>query len=427
MDSIPLAVLVIILLVCLACSAFFSASETGMIGLNRYKLKHQADEGDEDAKRVMRLLNAPDRLLGTILLGNNFVNITATSVATIIGIRLLGDLGVLVSTVVLTLVVLIFGEVAPKTLAAVNPNRIAFPASRILQPLIVLLYPLVFVINRFCLLFLRPLGVKSISRGDERITNEELKSIVSSSVHDSISPERQDMLMSVLELEDITVDEVMVSRRDIEGVDLEDSWEEILKQILASRHGRLVVYRDHIDKVVGMLHLRDILPLIYTGALNKPSLIESLRPCVFVPEGALLRVQLLEFRAKRVRSGLVVDEYGDIQGLITLEDIVAHIMGDLVSEDDEEESPEIVPRSERVFVVEGMATLRQINRELGLKLPLDGPNTLNGLIVETLGNFPEPGTVLSFHECSVRVLSFANGVVGSAEITLQPAQHSPNL
>lgn len=416
MDAIPLWVLILALVICLAMSAFFSGSETSMMSLNRYRLKHQVEEGNPSARRAAHLLKRPDRLIGTILLGNNFVNIAATSLGTIIGIRLYGDVGVLLATVILTVAVLIFAEVAPKTIAAIYPERVAFFAVRPLGFIVRILYPVVLLINWVVSVLLRPFGLRTGESGDDAITSEELKTLVQSSSVQSISPERQGMLMGVLELEDVSVDEAMVPRKEIEGVDFGDDWEEILKQILNSRHGRLVAYRDHIDKAIGMLHLRDVIALFHENRLNKDTLRQVLRPCVFVPEGTPLRQQLLQFQAQRVRSGLVVDEYGDIQGLITLEDILTHIVGDVVSEHDADEPPEIVRQDEGVYVVGGSIILRQLNRELGLKLPLDGANTLNGLIIETLGNFPEADTEVGLPGCVVRVLSFADGVIGQAEV-----------
>ena len=243
MDAIPLWVLILALLVCLMMSAFFSGSETSMMSINRYRLKHQVEAGKPAAKRVAHLLKRPDRLLGSILLGNNFVNIAATSLGTIIGIRLYGDFGVVLATVVLTVVVLIFSEVMPKTLAAIYSERLALAVSLPLQWVVRIFYPVVGLINYFVSLLLRPFGLRTGESGDDAITSEELKTLVQSSSVQSISPERQDMLMGVLELEDVSVDEAMIPRKEIEGVDFADDWEDILKQILDSRHGRLVEYR----------------------------------------------------------------------------------------------------------------------------------------------------------------------------------------
>ena len=422
MDSIPLGLLILLLILCLALSAFFSASETAMMSLNRYKLKHQADEGNKSAKRAHHLLKRPDRLIGTILLGNNFVNIAATSLGTVIGIRLYGDLGVLYATITLTIAVLIFSEVAPKTYAALHASRIALPVAGILAGLVRLFSPIVALINLIVRLILRPLGIKTDNAVEEALSNEELKSIVQSGGDDAENSEQQDMLLGVLELEDVSVSEAMVPRNELEGVDLNDDWDDIMQQITTSRHGRLVAYRDHLDQVEGMLHIRDIVLLMRDNTFDRTALRQALRPCIFVPESTPLRKQLLQFRRAKARSGLVVDEYGDIQGLITLQDILTHIVGDIGDENTPDEPPEIVEQQKNLYTVEGGIPLRQLNRELGLKLPLDGPNTLSGLIIETLGNFPEAGTELDFPGCRVRVLDFADGIVGSAEITCQPEE-----
>jgi len=421
-ESIPLGLLILLLLLCLAFSAFFSASETAMMSLNRYKLKHQAEEGNKRAKRAYHLLKRPDRLIGTILLGNNFVNIAATSLGTVIGIRLYGDLGVLYATVILTVVILIFSEVAPKTYAALHAARIALPVAGILTGLVHLFSPLVALLNAVVRLILRPLGIKTDNAVEEALSNEELKSIVQSGGDDTENSGQQEMLLGVLELEDVSVSEAMVPRHELEGVDLNDDWDDIMRQITTSRHGRLVAYRDHLDQVEGMLHIRDIVLALRDNTFDRTALRQALRPCIFVPESTPLRKQLLQFRRAKARSGLVVDEYGDIQGLITLQDILTHIVGDIGNENTPDEPPEIVEQQKNLYAVEGGIPLRQLNRELGLKLPLDGPNTLSGLIIETLGNFPEAGTELDFPGCRVRVLDFADGIVGSTEITLLPEE-----
>ena len=421
MDNIPIGLLILALIICLAFSAFFSASETAMMSLNRYKLKHLADEGNKRAKCASHLLKHTDRLIGTILLGNNFVNIAATSLGTLIGLRLYGDLGVLLSTIILTVVVLVFSEVAPKTLAATNAQRIALPVAPILAWLVRIFSPLVSLLNAVVRVILRPFGIKTENAVEEALSNEELKTIVQSS-SDEKSSEQQEMLLGVLELEDVSVGEAMVPRNELEGVDLNDDWEDILRQITDSRHGRLVAYRDHLDQAEGMLHIRDIILPLRDNSLDKTRLQQVLRPCHFVPESTPLRKQLLHFRQAKARSGLVVDEYGDIQGMITLEDILTHIVGEIGDENTADEPPEIIERQENLFTVEGGTPLRQLNREVGLKLPLDGPKTLSGLIIETLGNFPEAGTELELPGCTVRVLDFADGIVASAEIQRHPPE-----
>lgn len=413
MNSIPLGILFLILLFCIFCSAFFSASETAMMTLNRYKLKHLADEGSRPAKRAIQLLNRPDRLIGTILLGNNFVNILATSIGTVIGLRLFGDVGVLIATVLLTVIILVFAEVAPKTLAVIRAQQIAFPASLVLSWLVKALAPLVSLLNHIVAATLRPFGIRTDRQSDESLTSEELKTIVASTEQ---SPERREMLMGVLELEDITVSEAMVPRNELEGVDLNDPWEAMLAQISQCHHGRLLAYRDNLDQVEGLLHVRDIIHALHNGQLNKEALIKALRPCIYVPDSTPLRAQLLNFRRAKNRSALVVDEYGDLRGMITLEDILTHIVGDV-----EDEAPAYVEKQEALYTVEGSSSLRQLNRELGLKFPLEsGVNTLSGLIIETLGSFPEVGTEVEFSDCTVRVLDFSQGVVHLVELQKKP-------
>lgn len=419
MESLSTGFLFFILIVCLCISAFFSASETAMMSLNRYRLKHWVDNGNPAAKRVDALLKNTDKLLGTILLGNNFVNILATSVGTILGMRFFGSYGVLISTIALTVLILVFAEVAPKTVAAVFSERIALFVSRLLRFCVVALSPLVYLLNGVISLFLRPFGLNKVSNDKDMLSTEELKTIVLSSSSPEDSKDREEMLISVLELEDASVDEVMVPRNEIFGLDLSDDWQEIVAQIHSARFNRLLVYRERLDQVEGVLDLRDVLRLYHENRFDFKGLISVLRPCVFVPEHTLLRQQLLNFRQQKERSGVVVDEYGDIQGLITLEDILSHIVGDIRDNQDSSE-PEIVKISEMLYEVDGGISLRSLNRALNLKLPLDGPNTLSGLIIENLGNFPEVGTVLAFDGCQVRVLDFADGVVEKVELKILP-------
>lgn len=423
MESLPLWALLLMLFLCLLCSGFFSASETALMSINRYKLKFLVDEGNKAAKRTDFLLQDTGRLLGTILLGNNFVNILGTSLGTVIGIRLFGDYGVLVATCVLTVIILLFSEMAPKTCAALHPERVALPVSRVMSWCVWILSPLVWLLSRITDLLLRPLGVTN-KNADVSLSNEELKTIVMASHPSSEeSRERTGMLIGVLELEDASVDEVMVARNDIEGVDLNDSWEEILNRIMSSRHGRLPAYRDSLDKVEGMLHLRDVIALSYQQNLRKDTLIGALRECTFTPEGTSLRQQLLQFRMQHQRTALVVDEYGDIQGMITLEDILTYIVGD-IDEEDVYEDPEIIQQGTNVFWVDGSMSIRVLNRELGLKLPIESANTVSGLIIETLGSFPEVGVEVTLENCTMRVEAFDGGVVARVLLTLNDSNQA---
>ncbi|MFN2310053.1 MAG: HlyC/CorC family transporter, partial [Gammaproteobacteria bacterium] len=321
MDAIPLSVLFGTLLFLLILSAFFSGSETGLMTLNRYRLRHLAKNRHRGAMRAQRLLERPDRLIGLILLGNNFVNILASAIATLIGMRLFGEVGIAIATGALTLVVLIFSEVAPKTLAALHPERIAFPASFLYIPLLKLLYPLVWVINKIANAFLGLLGVSPEQSGGHALSSEELRTVVLEA--GAMIPKRhQKMLLNLLDLEKATVEDIMIPRNEVVGVDLSDDIEEITEILTHTQYTRLPVFEDSIDHVVGILHLRSIVPLLKRGDLTHDALRSVLREPYFIPEGTSLNRQLLNFQRESRRTGLVVDEYGDIQGLVALEDIL---------------------------------------------------------------------------------------------------------
>ena len=363
--------------------------------LNRYRLRHRAREGDKAALRVSRLLERPDRLIGLILLGNNFVNVLTSSLATIIAIHLLGDAGILVSTVALTLILLVFGEVAPKTLAALHPERIAFPASAVLTPLLKIFYPLVWLTNAVANGLLRLLRVTIQTSSQQSLSPEELRTVVLEA--GVMIPKRhQTMLLSILELEEITVNDIMVPRNEVEGIDLEDDWKEIVAKLTRSPYTRLLVYRDTFDQVVGFLHLRKVLNMMMQNLDFDRADIENLiREPYFIPEGTSLTRQLINFQQLRRRIGLVVDEYGEVLGLVTLEDILEEIVGEFTTDPATIGKRNLVPRADGGYTVDGRTSIRSLNRALDWKLPTDGPRTLNGLIMEHLETIPEPGTRLS--------------------------------
>lgn len=393
MNDVPLYVLFIALAVLLACSGFFSSSETGLMAINRYRLRHLAKEGHKGALRAAKLLERPDRLIGLILLGNNFVNILASSLATIIAIRLVGEVGIPVAAIILTVVLLIFSEVAPKTLAALHPERIAFPASLILAPLLKVLYPLVWAVNGLSNLILRPLGVTTADSSQQALSPEELRTVVLEA--GLMIPRRhQQMLLSILDLEEVTVDDIMVPRNEIVGIDLEDDWDAILSQLIRSQYTRLLVYRDTIDQVVGFLHLRKVLNLIAKKPeFGRKDLESLIREPYFIPEETSLNKQLLNFQQQHRRIGLVVDEYGDLQGLVTLEDILEEIVGEFTT-DPSALGRSRIQRRDDGYLVDGSVAIRTLNRAFNWRLPTDGPKTLNGLIMEYLETIPEPGTTL---------------------------------
>ena len=389
MNDWPIGALYALLAFLIVCSGFFSSSETGLMALNRYRMRHKANAGHTGARLAQALLRNPERVIGLILLGNNLVNILAASIATIIALRLLGPDGIWVSTLVLTVVVLIFAEVAPKTVAALHPERIAYPAAYPLTGLLKLLFPFVWLINRMTKVLLMPFGVRVQTELIERLNLEELRTLLKEGGH--ISGTHQRMLVNILDLEQATVDDIMIPRGDIVGIDLEEPWEEILAQLTQTFYTRLPVYRENIDSVEGFLHIRTVIAKLAFGALTFDDLTRSVRKPYFIPEGTRLTQQLLEFQHRERRMGLVVDEYGDILGLVTLDDILEEIVGEYTTEG-RERSRLIRRLEDGNYLVDGAASIRNLNRRMDWDLPEDEARTLNGLLIEQLENIPEGKT-----------------------------------
>ncbi|MCF7353968.1 CNNM domain-containing protein [Vibrio sp. CK2-1] len=389
MGEISTGLLFALLAILILISAYFSSSETGMMSLNRYRLRHLANQGHKGAKRVESLLERPDRLIGLILIGNNLVNILASAIATIIGMRLYGDYGVAIATGALTLVILVFAEITPKTLAALYPERVSYTSSILLRILMKVLSPLVILVNFITNGLLRLLGVRAEDSTGDPLSSEELRTVVNEA--GSLIPRRhQDMLISILDLEHVTVNDIMVPRNEITGIDINDDWKSIVRQLTHSAHGRVVLYRDQIDEVVGMLRLRKAYRLMLEkNEFNKETLLRSADEVYFIPEATPLNVQLLKFQRNKERIGMIVDEYGDIIGLITLEDILEEIVGEFTTSMSPSLADEITPQSDGSYLIEGSANIRDINKGLNWKLPTDGPRTLNGLVLEHLEDIPE--------------------------------------
>lgn len=413
MDSISTSTLLIVLVILILLSAFFSSSETGLMSLNRYKLRHLAQTRHRAARRVEKLLARPDRLLGLILIGNNLVNILASAIATVVCIRLFGDLGIAIATIGLTLIVLVFGEVTPKTLAAMFPEKIAYPASWILKGLMVPLSPFVWLINGITNLLLRLMRLEH--RKDDSLNTEELRTIVNEA--GSLIPQRhQEMLISILDLDKMTVENIMVPRSEISAIDINDDWKTILRQLAHCAHTKILLYRDNIDDVVGFLHARDALRLVARDQFSKSSLLREVDPIYFIPEGTPLNVQLAKFQRNKERIGLIVDEYGDIQGLITLDDILEEIVGDFTTSMTPTPSDEIHPQPDGSFLVEGSASIRELNKEMDWHLPTDGPRTLNGVILEYLEEIPQPNISVRLAGYPIEILEVENNMVKMARI-----------
>ena len=398
----------------IVCSAFFSSSETGIISLNRYRLRHKAREGHRGAKRASALLSRPDRLLGTILIGNNFVNILASAIATVLAMQIWGEAGIAIATVALTIILLIFGEITPKTLAALRPEAIAYPASLPLQVLLKLFYPLLVALNAISNLLLRLFGIDPSSRSSDSLTTEELRSVVRESGH-ALPESRQNMLLGVLDLETVSVNDIMIPRNEIIGIDLEQPIERIVELLQNTRHTRLPVYRQDINQIEGMVHMRQLARRLAHDQMTHELLLQVCQPAYFVPENTPLATQLLNFQKEKRRLGLVVDEYGDIQGLITLEDVLEEIVGDL-SGQDQQQHADIQPQDDGSQIIDGSASIRELNKLLGWHLPSEGPKTLNGLVTEALESIPDSPVCLKIGPYRLEILESGDNRVKSVRI-----------
>ncbi len=410
MENLHPGFLVGLLVFLLLCSAFFSSSETGMLSLNRYRLRHQAKEGHRGARRASELLAHPDRLLGTILVGNNFVNILASSIATVLAMQLWGEAGIAIATIGLTIILLIFGEITPKTLAALRPEIIAYPVS---LPLMLqkVLYPLVAMLSWVSNGLLGLLGVDLSNKGNDSLSTEELRSVVRESGSD-LPLNRQSMLLGILDLERVTVDDIMIPRNEVAGIDLDDDLEAIISQLRTTPHTRLPVFRNDINQIEGIVHMRQIARLLSHDQLTKESLLAACTEPYFVPENTPLSTQLLNFQKQKRRIGIVVDEYGDVRGVVTLEDILEEIVGEF-SNQDTLRSPDIHPQEDGTLVIDGAAYIREVNRALDWHLPCDGPKTLNGLITEALEHIPDSGICLQIGNYRLEILQAADNRVKS--------------
>jgi Mg2+/Co2+ transporter CorB len=395
------------------------------MSLNRYRLRHRARSGQRSARIAEMLLQRPDRLIGLILLGNNAANLAAAALVTVIALRIGGESAIFAGTLILTFVVLIFAEVAPKTIAALNPTRIALPAALVYYPMLKIAYPVVWLINLLANGLLRLLGVQPELIASHPLSAEELRTVVAEA--GVMVPRRhQKMLLSILDLDAVTVDDVMVPRQEIVGIDLDRPWEHNVEIIHNGEYNRLPVFREDIDNLIGFVRVRKLLPDLANGTLDEQRLLENVKEPYFVPEGTPLNKQLLNFQQTRRRSAFVVDEYGDIQGLITIEDILREIVGEF----DTETAPAdlgITRESDTSYVVDASANIRQLNRLMSWRLPTDGPKTLNGLIVEQLETIPAPGTGLTVTGYPIEILSTTEHGIKQVRIRLPDVEAAPPL
>lgn len=417
MDSISTSTLFSILAVLLLLSGFFSASETAMMAINRYRLKHQAEQGFRGARLTLALLSQTDKLLGVILLGNNLVNTGAATLSTLIAIRLFGqgEIILFAATSLLTFFILVFSEVTPKVIGASYPERIAYPASFVLTPLLRLAYPLVWFVNLFVQGLLKLLRIKPRQdEGGNMLGLEELRTVVLESAK-LLPREHRRILLNILGLESITVDDVMTPRNQIETIDLADEPEKISRQIATSHHTRLLVYEDSLDRITGILHVRRILHAMASDEFTHEAVREILQEPYFVPAGTPLFKQLRQFQENQKRLALVVDEYGELQGLVTMEDLLEEMVGEFTTQAPAQ-TGWLRQMEDGSWLVEGSALVRHVNRKLGLDFPLDGPKTLNGLLLEYLEDIPEAGVSVKIGDIPIEIVQTQDRAVKVARI-----------
>lgn len=422
MDDPSLGMLFGVIVFLIVLSAYFSGSETAMMALNRYRLKHMVKQGSRSARIASDLLKEPDRLLSIILIGNNLVNFSAASLATLIALKFFGDVGIALAPVICTIVFLVFAEVAPKTVAALHPEKVALPSSYILKTLLIIGTPVVWLVNGFAKWFLFIVGVKAKASSDDHLSHEELRTVVYEGSHIHARP--QNMLLGILDLDHVTVEDIMVPRSEILGIDIEDDMEEIITRLKSSLYTRLPVFKDDIDKVIGILHLRNAARFLSEPELTKAAILQETVEPYFVPENTSLQTQLLKFQQIKERYALVVDEYGDIQGLITLEDILEEIVGEFTT-DLATTSVDIHPQEDGSYLIDGSAHVRLINRSLGWDLPQEGAKTLSGAITEHLETIPDSNICLEIGPYRIEIIQIKDNMIKTAKVTVAPAPDEP--
>ncbi len=414
-DEPSLTMLLVSFGLLIVASAYFSSSETGMMSLNRYRLKHLARNNHAGASRASKLLETPDKLIGVILIGNNFVNFLAASIATTIAIQIFGEPSPLITAVVLTLVVLIFAEVTPKTIAALYPEKIAYPSSLILILLLKILYPVVWVVNVVSNALVRVLGFNSESDDShQQLSAEELRTVVYES-GERLPRRRQGMLLNILDLEHVTVNDILVPRNEILGIDIEDDIDEILSLIGSSQHTRMPVYKKEMDNLIGILHLRSVGKLIRLETVNKAAILRETIEPYYIPESTPLHIQLSKFQRKKLRMAVVVDEYGAIKGLVTLEDILEEIVGEFTT-DLADSSKDFHAQQDGSFLIDGSTSVRDINRVLSWHLDASGAKTLNGLLTEMLQSIPDSSVGIRLEGYFAEIVQVQDNVIRTVKM-----------
>ena len=389
-----------------------------MLSLNRYRLKHLKKSGHKGAEKASNLLDRTDQLISVILIGNNFVNILASSIATVIAIRLWGDAGIAIATAILTFIILIFAEITPKTIAAYHPEKVAFPAAHILQPLLRILYPMVWSVNLITNFLLTKLGFSTNGDDENHLSREELRTLVNES-STLIPRKHQEMLLGILDLEKVTINDIMIPRNELVGIDIDNDLDDIFQQLKTSQHTRLPVYKGDINNIIGILHLRSMTRVLSHTEPNKALLLQACSEPYFTPESTTLNTQLIHFQREKRRIAIVVDEYGDVLGIATMEDILEEIVGEFTTDYSSSSSQDIIPQNDGTFLIDGAATIRHINKSLDWSLPVAGPKTLNGLITETLETIPDTPVCLYLHGHKTEIRQIKDNTIKTAQVGIK--------
>ena len=415
MDNISTEILIIVLVILFLLSAFFSGSETALMSINKYKMRHQAKLNNKGAKAAKKLLENPDKVIGVILLGNNLTNILITQIATLISLRLYGDIGLAIATGLLTIFILIFAELTPKTIGEMHSEKIAYSSSLLFKPMLIILYPLVFLINFIANSIIKIMGLKD-NASKSPLTSDELKTVLSESSIKFPKPHLK-MLESIIDLEKATVEDIMIPRSDIYGIDIGDDIATVVNNFKSTPYTRIPVYEDNIENLLGLIHIKNIAPMLASNSIDETEIKKLIKKPYYIVSGTSLYRQLLNFQKEKRRIGFIVDEYGDIQGLVTLEDILEEIVGDFTS--DPADSEEIIPTdNENIFIIDGGAHIREINQILSINLNAKSAKTINGFILEHIENLPRINDTINIQGHTFKIIENLDNAVKTVHLEI---------
>ena len=419
MDNISTEILIIVLVILFLLSAFFSGSETALMSINKYKMRHQAKLNNKGAKAAKKLLENPDKVIGVILLGNNLTNILITQIATLISLRLYGDIGLAIATGLLTIFILIFAELTPKTIGEMHSEKIAYSSSLLFKPMLIILYPLVFLINFIANSIIKIMGLKD-NTSKSPLTSDELKTVLSESSIKFSKPHLK-MLESIIDLEKATVEDIMIPRSDIYGIDIGEDIATVVNNFKRTPYTRIPVYEDNIENLLGLIHIKNIAPMLASNSIDEIEIKKLIKKPYYIVSGTSLYSQLLNFQKEKRRIGFIVDEYGDIQGLVTLEDILEEIVGDFTS--DPADSEEIIPTdNENIFIIDGGAHIREINQILSINLNAKSAKTINGFILEHIENLPKINDIINIQGHTFKIIENLDNAVKTVHLEINNEQ-----